>query len=213
MPDGARDPEPRLAGQDLEDVFQRLFRDGRVNAITTWVLVAVLALVFVESLLDVDIPWVVFVAVAGAIILLPPLAYRDWRVMLPWELLLLALFPILVRGLVGGTLGTFATYLSIAAFALLVTVELHLFTELEVTHWFAVVFVVLATLATVAVWTIFRWHADRVLATTYLADNYTLMVEWFSVTLAGFAAGVLFDGYFRRRDRQLWRALRWMVRR
>jgi hypothetical protein len=198
---------------ELEDALERLFRDGRTNAVLAWLLVGVLALVFVESLLDVDYRWILFVGVVGLIVLIPPVAYREWQVMLPWELLVLALLPILVRGLVGGTVGTFATYFALAALALLVIVELHMFTSLEVTQWFAVGLVILATLAAVAAWTIFRWNADRMLGTTFLVDNETLMIEWLYVTLAGIAAGVLFDGYFRRRDRRLWRAIRWTVRR
>jgi hypothetical protein len=198
---------------DLEDTFERLFRDGRTNAVLAWVLVAVLPGVFVESVLDVDYQWILFVAVVGAVVLVPPVAYREWRVMLPWELLVLALLPILVRGLVGGTVGTFASYLSLAALALLVIVELDMFTELTVTHWFAVCLVVLTTLAAVAAWTVFRWNADRFLGTAYLTNNEALMTEWLYVTLAGLVAGVLFDGYFRRRDRRLWRAIRRTVRR
>jgi hypothetical protein len=201
-PDG---PDGRV---ELEDALQRLFRDGRTNALLAWAPVVVLAAVFVESALEVDYRWILFVSVVGVVVLIPPVAFRDWRVMLPWELLALALLPILVRGLVGGTVGTFATYLALAAFALLVIVELHMFTSLAVTHWFAVVLVVLTTLAAVAAWTVFRWNADRYLGTGFLADNEALMMEWLYVALAGVAAGVLFDGYFRRRDRRLWRAIR-----
>lgn len=207
------DPIPVTGRQELDDVLDRLFRDGRVNALLAWMLVGVLGLVLVESILGIDRQWSVFVAIVGVIVLLPPLAYRDWRVMLPWELLVVALFPILVRGLSQGEAGTFATYLAIAALALLVTVELHMFTSLEVTPWFAVVFVVLGTMATVAVWTVVRWHLDRAFATTYLTTNEALMAEWLSVTFAGLAAGIMFDSYFRRRDRQLWRAIRRVVHR
>ena len=197
----------------VPDVLARLFRDGRSNAIVAWLLVAVLAGVFVESLLDVDYRWILFVGVVGIVICLPPIAYRDWRVMLPWELLVVALLPILVRGLVGGSVGTWATYVSLAAFALLVVVELHMFTSLRVTHWFAVVLVVLTTLAVVGAWTIFRWAADLYLGTTFLVDNETLMIEWLYVTLAGLVAGIAFDTYFSRRDRQLWRAIRGVISR
>lgn len=199
--------------RDTAAVLERLFRNGRVNAILAWVLVGVLGLVFVESALDLDLQWLVFVLAAAAIVLLPPAAYGDWRVMLPWELLVLALLPILVRGAFGGTVGTFASYLAVAALALVVTVELHMFTSLRMTHWFAVVFVVLTTLATVAAWTILRWNLDHTFDTTYLSTNEALMAEWLSVTLAGVAAGLLFDSYFRRRDRQLGRWIRRMVRR
>jgi len=198
---------------EVGDALERLFRDGRTNAILGWMLVGVLATVFVESAVDVDYQWILFVGFVGAVVTLPPLAYREWRMMLPWELLVLALLPILVRGLVGGTVGTFATYVALAALALLIIVELHLFTSMKVTPWFAVVLVVLTTMAAVAAWTIFRWNADRFLGTSFLVDNEALMMEWLYVTLAGLVAGVLFEGYFRRRDRQLWRVIRRMVRR
>jgi hypothetical protein len=198
---------------EIRGAFDRLFRNGRTNAVIAWALVAVLAGVFVDSVVDVDLQWVLFTAFVAVVVLLPPVAYREWRVMLPWELLVLALFPILVRGLFGGTLGTFATYVALAGVALLVVVELHTFTTLRVTHWFAVVLVVLTTLAAVAAWTVFRWNADRFLGTSYLVDNETLMTEWLYVTLAGVVAGLLFDGYFRRRDQWLWRAIRRVIRR
>lgn len=196
-----------------ENTLEKLFRDGRTNAVLSWVLVSVIVGVFIESVLDLDYQWILFVGFVGIIVLIPPLAFREWQVMLPWELLVLATLPILVRGLLGGTVGTFATYLALAAIALLVIVELDMFTTLSVTHWFAVVLVVLTTMAAVAAWTVFRWNADQMLGTAYLVDNETLMMEWLYVTLAGIAAGLLFDGYFKRRDRRLWRAIRQRVRR
>jgi hypothetical protein len=212
MGDGTRGRDADDGG-DLQDVFERLFRDGRLNAGIAWAMVVILASVFVGSVLQTDYQWILFTAFVGAVVVIPPVAFRDWRVMLPWELLGLALLPILVRGLVGGTVGTFATYIALAALALLVVAELHTFTSLRVTHWFAVVLVVLTTLAAVAAWTVFRWNADRLLGTTYLVDNETLMMEWLYVTLAGIGAGLLFDGYFRRRNQWLWRSIRRAVRR
>jgi len=193
------------------DVLERLFRDNWTNAVLAWLLVAVLALVFADSVLDFDRQWMVFVAVVGAIVLVPPAAYREWSVMLPWELLVLALLPIPVYGLFGGTVGTFAVYFALASLALIVVVELHLFTALEVTHWFAVVLVVMVTLASGAAWAVVRWNFDQYLGTAYLSTNEALMMEFVYVTLAGVVAGVLFDAYFRRRDRWLRRALSRMV--
>ena len=205
-----------MSGHDtpdaVVDALEALFRDSRLNAVLGWMLVGLLGTVLTESVLDTDYGWILFVGVVAIIVLIPPVAYRDWRVMLPWELLVLALFPILVRALFGGTVETFATYLSLAAVALLVIVELHTFTSLSVTTWFAVALVVLTTLSAEAAWTIFRWNADNLLGTSFLLDNETLMVEWVYVTLAGIAAGVLFAGYFRRRDRWLWRAIDRAVR-
>ncbi|MFB6235250.1 MAG: hypothetical protein ABEH81_08070 [Halopenitus sp.] len=206
--DEAIDAEP-----DSEDVLERLFRSGRTNALVSWALVLVLLGVFLDAALSVDLLWVVFVAATGAVVLIPPVAYRDWRVMLPWELLVVALGPILVRGIFGGELGTFATYMAIAALALLVTVELHMFSDLQVTHWFAIVFVTMTTMASAGAWTAVRWTMDRALGTSFLTTNEALMHEWISVTLAGFAAGILFDAYFKRRGRQLRRRIVRVVRR
>lgn len=207
------DADGRPAEGRADDLLERLFRDGRTNAVLAWVLVGVLVTAFVESALDVDLQWMAFVATVGAIVLVPPATHREWRVMLPWEVLVLALLPVIVRGLFGGTVGTFAAYLAVAALALIVTVELHTFTTLRVTHWFAVTLVVLTTTAAVAGWSIIRWYLDRLFGTAYLTTNDALMIEWLWVTLAGLVAGVLFDVYFRRRDRQLRRAIARRLRR
>ncbi|QLK25925.1 hypothetical protein HYG81_17905 [Natrinema zhouii] len=198
---------------DLEDVFENVFRNGRTNAVLSWTLVTVLVVVFIESALDVDRQWTVFVAAVGTIVLVPPVSAREWRMMLPWELLVLALLPILTRGLFGGTVSTFAMYLSIAAIALIVTVELHMLTAMRVTHWFAIALVVMTTLASAAVWTVIRWSLDRTFGTSYLSTNEALMIEYLWVAAAGLAAGVLFDAYFRRRDRRLRRVIGWVIRR
>jgi len=178
-----------------------------------WSMVAVLLGVFVESLLGGDLLTMALIAAIAAIVVAPAVAARDPKAMLPWELLVIALLPVLVRALLGGEVGVFATYLAIAALALVITVELQLYTSLRVTRWFAVVFVVLTTMAAAGAWTVLRWNADRLLGTGFLTTNEALMREWLYVTLAGVAGGILFVVYFRRRDLRLRRALRWVVRR
>ncbi|TKX72352.1 hypothetical protein EXE46_15940 [Halorubrum sp. GN11_10-6_MGM] len=217
--DDSADAESDVAGtesadpESVEDRMARLVRDGRFNALAAWPMIAVLAGVLVESALDYDLLSAAIVVGLGAVVLAPTAAARDWRAMLPAELVGLALLPVLVRALFGGELGTFATYIAIAALALVITVDLHMFTALRVTHWFAVVFVVMATLAAAAVWTVLRWNLDQRVGTTYLTTNDALMIEWLYVTLAGLVAGLLFDGYFRRRGRSLGGAIRRVVRR
>jgi len=211
--DRRRDAAGDTEAETVEDRLERLVRDGRANALVAWAMVAVLVGVLVESALDADLLAGAIVVGLGAVVLAPTVAARDWRAMLPAELVGLALLPVLVRALLGGELGTFATYVAIAALALVVTVDLHMFTTLRVTHWFAVVFVMLATLATAAVWTVLRWNIDRTTETAFLTTNEALMTEWIYVTLAGLAAGLLFDGYFRRRGRRLRRTIRRVVRR
>ena len=205
---------------DRPDVLARLLREGRRNAVLAWILVGALGVVFVGSVLDSDVGWSVFVAATGAIVLVPPVAARSWWAMLPWELLALALAPILTRG-VGGEVGTVGASLSVAGFALVVAVELRAFSSLRLTRWFAVVFVVCTTLASAGVWAIVRWTLDRWAGTTLLvtpegsadAANEALMIEFLWVTLAGLAAGLLFDAYLSRRDAQLRRRIEAVIRR
>lgn len=207
-------PDPEREPSALDPEFlEALIRSGRANAILSWPMVGILVLVLGESVLDGDLQWTVFVAAAGTVVLLAPVAARDWQTMLPWELLGLALLPILVRGLLGGEVGIFASYVSLSALALLIVVELHRFTTLRVTHWFAVVLVTMTTMASVAAWSIVRWGFDRYAETAYLTTNEALMQEFLWVTLAGVVAGILFDVYVRRREQIIWRALRRVIHR
>lgn len=203
--EGAGDEPP--APERISDALDDVFREGRANAVLAWLMIGVLGLVLVESVVDGDLEWIALVAVAGAVVLVPAASYRSWRVMLPWELLVLALLPVLVRGLFGGELGTFSTYVAMATLALVVVAELHMFTALELTHWFAILFVVLTTLAWAGASAMFQYALDYYAGTSYLTDNAALMERFVWVTLAGIAAGLLFDVYFRRRDSQLRRAI------
>ncbi|MFC6614760.1 hypothetical protein ACFQAS_07290 [Halopenitus salinus] len=194
--------------RDRDDLLASLFRDTRRNAMIGWAILAAVALVFVESLLDLEPLWALISAATMVVMALPAIARRDWRVVLPWELLLLAALPVATRAVIPDVeIGVFASYLALAAFALLVVVELDMFTGMRVTHWFAVALVVVTTLASGAVSTIVRWFLDRRIGTAYLLDNEALMVEFVRIALAGLAAGLLFDLYFRRRDRALKRKL------
>jgi hypothetical protein len=154
--------------------------------------------------------WGGFAGVVAALILLPPFAFRSPRTMLPWEILLLAALPVL-----GRTLATFqtssqiATYLSVAALALIVVVELHLFTTVRMTPSFAVAFVVITTLAVAGVWAAGRWSLDTLFGTQFLhalgpdekAIERAIMLEFVASTIAGLLAGIIFEFYVRRQAR------------
>ncbi|WP_135830470.1 hypothetical protein [Halorussus halobius] len=179
--------------------LDRIVEDERINAGLGWALVAFLSLVAVASFLLGNLLWAGFAAFVVALALIPAAANRDWSVMLPWEVLALAAFPIL-----GRTLSTMvatsrvATYLSVAALALIVAVELHAFTSVRMTAWFAVLFVVVATIATVGAWSVVQWLSDVYLGTAFLHSEHRLMWDFVAATVVGGVAGVLFEWYFRR---------------
>lgn len=197
-----------MAGQDIGE----LLTDTRVNGILSWLLVGVFGLVAVESVVTGDVLWAGFAVVVGVVVVLPALLRGRVRTMPPWEVVLLAGLPVVGRAV--ATLqvtSVVATYLSIAALALIVAVELHLFTPVEMNVGFAVLFVVVTTLAAAGLWALVRWGADVTLGTELLlvpgpdgvvdreAVEENLMWEFVASGVVGLFAGLFFEGYIRRR--------------
>lgn len=188
------------------DVTQ-LLGEKRVNATLAWLVVVAILAVVGGSLAGGQLLWALFAGTLAAVALLPPVTYRDPDAMLPWEILLLAALPVVGRlfATVPVT-GNLATYLSVAAVALIVAVELQLFTTVKMTPQFAVVFVGVATMATAGVWAVVRWASDRTLGTEFILDpsrtehaiEEALMWEFVASTIAGIGAGVVFAYYVRR---------------
>jgi len=191
--------------------------DARSNAVAAWLLTAVAVVAAVGNAVAVAPLWAGFALVVVALALVPPVKYRDPTAMLPWEVLLLATLPLLARVVVelAALQGDVVTYVAVAAIALVVAVELHLLTPVEMNERFAVSFVVLATMAAAGVWAVVRYGSDILLGTTLLlppgglaaseaalaAAEHDLMLEFVASFVAGIGAGALFEWYFRRRGR------------
>lgn len=194
-----------MSSADLEEVIT----DQRVNAAISWLMIGFLLLVVVESL-PTDLLWAGFAASVAALALVPAVVYRDPRVMLPWEVVVLAVLPVVGRSVARFALtSNLAMYLAVAAVALMLAVELHLFTPVSMPPWFAVLFVVIATMATAGVWAVARWLSDLWLGTGFFHPpgltetqvETALMWEFVFSTVAGIGGGVVFQYYFRRRGR------------
>ncbi len=190
--------------------LERVVRDQRVNAALSWLLVGFVLAVAAGMLLQGELLWAGFSATVAGLAVLPAVARRTPVAMLPWEVLALAVVPLAGRAVASVPVtGRLAQYLSVAALALVVAVELHTFTPVEMSDRFAVLFVVVGTLATAGVWAVVRWLSDVYLGTTLLltpgvaeaAVERRLMFEFVYSTLAGAVAGVVFELYFRRRRR------------
>ncbi|MFB6155031.1 MAG: hypothetical protein ABEJ22_03985 [Haloferacaceae archaeon] len=192
----------------LRDVVE----DARVNAVLGWLLVAFLVATAVSTLFDGEVLWAGFTLFLAAVSLVPVVAYRHVRSMLPWEILALAAMPVIARAFLPGvTVGTVTltgrvtTYLSVAAVALIVAVELDLFTPVKMNHAFAVFFVAVATMATAGVWAVIQWLSDEFLGTAFLLNGRperlverALMWDFVAATVVGVLAGLVFEYYFRR---------------
>jgi len=182
--------------------LEKLLYDSRRNAMLGWLLIVLLAGTAVGIVVSTGPLWSVFAIGVLALALLPPLAYRSPYVMLPWEVLLMAAMPIVGLAIGSPRLsGRFTVYFAIAAVALVVAVELQSFTSIRFPPWFAVVLVVVATLASAALWGLLQWGFDVYAGTSYITTNDDLMYEWLYSATAGIVAGVTFALYFRwRRD-------------
>jgi hypothetical protein len=191
-----------------------VLEDERRNAIVAWTVLGFLALAATAELLTGELLWAGFIAAVLALALVPAVTLRDRRAMLPWELLLLAALPVVGRTLVAGqtvgglTLtGRVTSYLAVAAVALVVAVELDLFTPVRMNDRFAVLFVVVTTTAAAGIWAIAQWLSDLYLGTGFLlgrgdlhAVEEALMWDFVAATIAGVLSGALFEFYFRRRS-------------
>ncbi|MFP4529905.1 MAG: hypothetical protein ACLFNC_01285 [Halodesulfurarchaeum sp.] len=188
-----------------------LMGNTQLNAILGWGLLLALAFVGVESVLDGDWVWVIVSFTVVALGTIPPLVFRDPQVMLPWEVLALGIGPLFARGMLGGPVADVAAYLGVAAVALVTAVDLEVFTRVRMTTWFAVVFVVVTTMATAGIWAVLRWASDVLLGTTLLYPSpppvspaveavalEALMWDFVAATVGGVLAGVIFALYFRR---------------
>lgn len=192
--------------------LDRALTDARVNAFIAWALVGFVLIVAAGNFLARELLWAGFAVVVVFVAVLPAVSYRSPRVMLPWEVIALATLPLLGRTFVVladvGT-GRVATYLAVAAIALIIAVELHVFTPVAMSQNFAIVFVVLVTMAAAGVWAVARWVPDVLLGTTFLLQpgvpeaviERNLMLDFVASTAAGVLAGGVFELYFRRRTK------------
>jgi len=189
--------------------LEKLLYDSRRNAILGWALIVLLAGTTVGIGISTGLLWSVFALGVLILALLPPLAYRSSYVMLPWEVLLMAALPIVGLAIGSPRLsGQFTVYFAMAAVALVIGVELQSFTSIRFPPWFAVVLVVVATLASAALWGLLQWGFDVYTGTEYIMSqgidaqqaNDELMYEWLYSAAAGLFAGMTFALYFRWRQ-------------
>lgn len=182
-----------------EGSLPRLFRDRRLNAALAWAFVAFMALAGGAEVVVGDLLSAGFTYGVVAMAVVPAVMRRDLTVMLPWEVIAMASLPTVGQAVATWPVaGELATYLAVAALALMLAVQLHAFTSVKMTYAFAVLFVVVTTMAAAGVWAVARWLADIQLGTGFLASEEELMWEFVYSTAAGLLAGGIFRAYFGR---------------
>ncbi|SER36328.1 hypothetical protein [Natrinema salaciae] len=211
--DGVRDDpaagRTTTRGGDESGHFGGFVSDGPANARASWAVTVFLGAVAIGGVFAGAILAAIRVGVVLALALLPALAYRDHRATLPWPVLGLASLPVFGTVIEQPWLtSNLVTYVAVATVALVIAVELNLFTAVRMSPRFAVVFVVVTTMATAGLWALGRWFADLSLGTELLLQpGYTdaeietaLMWEFLHAVVAGVVAGIVFEWGFRRRE-------------
>lgn len=178
---------------------REVLEEGSLNAVVSWLLLLVLAGIAVESWLDPDPLWAGVTTVLLGLALLPPVAFRDPRRMVPWEILFIGTLPVLgwAWDAVVFTTPPFM-YLSVGTLALIVTIELDAFTRVRMTDGFALLMVVITTVAGAGLLAVGQWLSDILLGTAFITTHDALMQGFVTATLTGAFAGLLYLFYFRR---------------
>ncbi|WP_340102190.1 hypothetical protein [Salinibaculum salinum] len=176
-------------------------RDSRINAAIAWLLVGALVVVAITALLNFLLVHMALAAVSAFVAIAPAFAARTWTRTVPWPLLLVCTIPLSVGAIEASFFAGFVTSLSVTALGMLVVVALQSAGLVRMTPNFAVVFVVLTTMATAGFWAAGSAASAQYLGTTFVETNDDLMAIFTAATVAGFVAGGLFRLYFRRRLR------------
>lgn len=170
----------------------------RINALIGWVLMGIMALAVIESFLTDALLWGGFALFLILVTAVPALSAREWTVMVPWPLLLVAAVALIVGAL--GLYREIAGYLAIATLALIVVIELDAFTPVDMSRRFAVGFAALTTLAFQGLWIIAQFYSDRWLGTEFLHSQTELQWDIVIVTGVTIVMGGVFVWYFEQFD-------------
>ena len=181
--------------------LRELLDRSRWPALTTWVLIAGLAGTTAANISRGNVLWAGFALVATLLVVLPSVVRFDPTVTLPWPVVAMVFLPIIVRMFGStGTVTRIATYVSVAAVALVLAVELDAFSPVKLTPTLGVVFVILTTMAAAGIWVVALWIANLVVGTGFFEGKAQMMWYLVGATVAGLLGGVLFELYFREED-------------
>jgi hypothetical protein len=149
--------------------------------------------------------WSILTIFVICIIGAPAILLRKYSVMPAWYFVILATLPI-----IGSTTAYYffsasiPVYLSVATIALLLAAEISWFTSVKMNYKFAILLVIIVTLAMSGLWHLLQWLLDVNLGTTYILNGRTpdiindaVMYEFIYAAIAGIVAGILFGWYFR----------------
>lgn len=178
--------------------FRTLAATRRHNASVAWLLTGTLAVLAVVLAVDGNWFWSGVALVTVAVVVSAPVHTRDPTTTMPAELVAVVVLPLVLQA--AGVFLQTTPFVAIAGLALLVVLALDGLTSLEMAPRFAVLFVVVTTMAFAGAWAIAEFAADSLLGTELIVSQRELNVDLVSATVVGVVAGAVFGAYVRETD-------------
>lgn len=176
--------------------LKALVRDERVNAVLGWTMAGVVALAAIESFLSDAALWGSLALLIVSVVALPAAVTGRPAAMVPWPIPFVA--AVAVLGHAFEFYPDVTGYVAIGTVALILVVELDVYTEVELSRRFAVIIATMTTMAIQAFWIIAQYYSDQWLGTAFLVSQTELQWDIVYVTTVGIALGTLAEWYFDR---------------
>lgn len=168
------------------------------NTILSWLLLGFVLVSSISSLVAGRGLWFLFALFTFSIGIIPSLAKKKWSATVPWTVVLVAAFPHISQVL--GFYPEYTSYLALVGLALMIAIELDRFTEIELTPRFAVVFIILGSMAVSGVWAVAQYFSDVFTGTTFISGRGELMWDMIAATVIGVLGGLGFEFYFQEQE-------------
>lgn len=179
-----------------------------IEAEISWIASLVLFFLTIYAAIQMDVLWTVFGVTAISLYILPIVSTRDPFRALPWEMTLVLSLPIILHFSEGSqVLGeniswwtdftSLAFSFSIATIGFLLTVEVQIYTDVKMNRPFAVVFVVVFTMAISGFWELGLYVADLIYDTSNQGTNRDVMMVFVWSLVGGILMGMLYDAYLK----------------
>lgn len=175
-----------------------LARSERANAALGWTFTGVTAAVGIAAVVAGSLAWAGLWFLLSVVVAAPAVGTGDWKALVPWPLPAMAAAAAVVQSV--GLYPELAGYVAVAGLALVVVVELDVFSSVEMSRRFTVVFAAMTTMAVQAWWTVVQFVSDWWFGTRFLRSQTELQWDIVAVTAVAVVAGGFFVWYFDRID-------------
>jgi hypothetical protein len=178
------------------------FRKVDRGSIVSYSLLALLLIFGIYRAVIGDYDWAFFAFLSSVIVAAPSLVEGDLNAIVPPELLALTSAPYLVSILGGASRSVveFSAFVAIVSLGMIITSELHLFTDVKMTRRFSGFFVLIASSAMASVWSVAQFYSDLWLNTQLLIFKGEMMWDIIFATVIGAAGGFIYQHYLKYRD-------------